>query len=390
MISTDTQVPAVDFATDELLNFHDTIDQLRTFGNVVPVKFFDRPAWLLHRYDDVKHTIADEVHFQAAKFYKLGAAPAMGRTVQTMANEEHRINRALVSSAFFPKQIRRLLEPLIQSEAHRLLDECADLERIELVNGYSRQYPFGVITRLLGIPLDDDEKFLSWALKLIDYPWDPEGALAAKEAFTQALTPIVHQRRQQPEDDIISLLTQEEIEGQLLSDEEIFSFCRLLFPAGSDTTYKNLGSLLYAVLSDPELCDIVRESPEHIPAIVQEGLRWAPPTATLPRICSKTTQIGDQTIERGEMILLCIAAANSDPLVYDNPRQFDFRREQKNLAFGNGVHFCLGSHLARSELETGLEQLFAHFPDIKLLEEQSVEFFGAVMRGPRQLWASLH
>jgi cytochrome P450 len=383
-------LPDIDFAHDEVANLHELLDQLRPHGPVVRVRYHGQGVWLITDYAELRQAFADEEHFQSAAAYRIHSEPSMGRTIQTMAGEEHRINRALVSHPFFPKQVRALGGTLLEPEAHRLMDELATTPQpLDLVQRLCRPYPFRVITRMLGIPVDDDDRFLEWALKLIDYPWDPDGALRARREFSAYLTPIIHQRRAEPGDDILSILAGVEFEGHHLTDEEILSFCRLLFPAGSDTTYKNLGSLLAAILAEPALIVRARGGDADRAALVQEGLRWQPPTALLPRMCSRDTNLGGVTIKQGEWVLFGITAANSDPAVFADPRRFDPARTGKNLAFGHGVHFCLGSHLARAELETCIKVLFARFPGIALAEGHPVEIVQGVLRGPKALWVNL-
>jgi len=241
-----------------------------------------------------------------------------------------------------------------------------------------------VITRLLGLPLDADQRFLDWALQLINYPWDPEGALAASAEFTNYLAPLVAERRGKPGDDLLSLLATEEVEGQRLTDEEIFSFVRLLFPAGSDTSYKALGSIIYAVLTHPEARHLIHETAERR-WVVEEALRWEAPVALLPRMCSKRTVLGGVELEAGTPMLFGITAANRDPEEHPDPDRFDPSRREKNLSFGHGVHFCLGSHLARRELEAAVGALFERLPNLRLIEPNAVEIVGAVLRGPREL-----
>lgn len=310
----------------------------------------------------------------------------MGKTMQTMAGDEHRINRGLVSRPFFPAQVRAMIEPLMESQAQLLLDEMAKQDEVDIVEAFARPYPFKIITRLLGIPIHDDGNFLVWALKIIDYPWDPEGALKAKQEFDEYMIPLIDSRRAEPADDIISILATAEVEGAQLTNEEILSFCRLLFPAGSDTTYKNMGSLLSAILGDATLQESVLAGDKEREAIVQEGLRWQPPTAILPRMCSKDTQLGGVQIKNGDWVLFGITAANSDPKVFEDPRTFHPERSNKNMAFGHGVHFCLGSHLARSELETGIKLIFERFPNMCMVEGKPVEITQAVIRGVKELW----
>lgn len=388
----------IDFALDEVPDLHAVLDQLRAQGPVVPVRYFGQTVWLITRYATLREAFADEEHFASEAAYTVHSEPSMGKTLQCMSGDQHRVNRALVSRPFFPKPVRDAIEPLIEPIVDELLDRLeagmdarrvagdVSADSVEFVEAFTRPYPFTVITRMLGIPVDDEGRFLHWALKLIDYPWDPAGALLARQEFAEYMQPIVAQRRREPGQDVISLLAAAEHEGQRLSDEEIYAFLRLLFPAGSDTTYKVAGSLFYAVLADPALRERALGSDADRQAIVQEALRWQPPTALLPRRCSKSTLLADVPIAAGEWILFGITAANSDPEVFANPRRFDPDRDNRNLAFGHGEHFCLGSHLARRELEAALKGVLARFPGMCLDPAHSVRFSGAVLRGTPELW----
>ncbi len=383
-------LPEIDFAYDELANLHEVFDQLRPHGPVVPVQYHGGPAWLINSFEALKQAFSDEEHFQCATAYKIHSEPSMGKTIQTMAGNEHRVNRALVSKPFFPKQVRGLLESQLEPQALRLLDELDQHNPVDLIQGFTRPYPYTIITRMLGMPTYQDDKFLEWAIKLIDYPWDPEGALKARADFSEYLTPIIHQRRENPGDDILSILASAEFEGHQLDDEEILSFCRLLFPAGSDTTYKNMGSLFAALLSDPDMITRAKGSDTDREALVEEGLRWEPPTALLPRMCSKNIELHGASIKQGDWVLFGISAANSDPTVFEQPRLFNPDRSNKNMAFGHGVHFCLGSHLARRELETAIKVLFERYPNIRLIKDKPIEITQGVIRGPKELWVELN
>jgi cytochrome P450 len=388
--ATDIELPDVDFAYDELPDLHQVLDSLRPLGPVVRVTYHKQPAWLILGYDELSQAFSDEEHFEAARAYRIHSEPSMGKTIQTMSGDQHRVNRSLVSRPFFPRQIRALMEPLIEAQAELLLDEIAKQDSVDMVEAFARPYPFKIITRMLGIPIHDDSKFLTWALKIIDFPWDPEGSLQAKAEFDAYMLPLIAQRREQPADDVISILATAELEEQHLTDEEILSFCRLLFPAGSDTTYKNLGSLLYAILSTPGMRERAREGDAEREAMVQEGLRWQAPTALLPRMCSKDTELGGQQIKDGDWVLFGITAANNDPDVFPEPRIFNPDRNNKNLAFGHGEHFCLGSHLARRELEAAIKLVFQWFPAMALAKDRPVEIIQGVLRGPRELWVRPH
>ena len=166
---------------------------------------------------------------------------------------------------------------------------------------------------------------------------------------------------------------------------------RLLFPAGSDTAYKNLGSLLVAILTTPGMVERARESDQARDDLVQEGLRWAPPVALLPRTCSKQVEFAGVTIPEGAPMLFGILAGNRDPKVFPDPHRFDPDRPNKHqhLSFGHGEHFCLGSHLARRELEAAIKVLFERFPNARVVPGSDVHFSQCVLRGPKQLWVEL-
>jgi cytochrome P450 len=379
-------LPEIDFAHNEVVDLHGLYAALRPHGRVVPVRYHDRATWLINGYDEVRRAFADEVHFQSAATYMIHGEPSMGRTLQTMAGREHSVNRGLVSPAFMPKVVRSYIESLIEPVAHELLDAIEGVGELDLIPAFSRPFPFRVITRLFGIPVTDEPKLLHWALKLIDYPWDPDGAVAARHDFAAYLRPFLDERRSRPGPDLLSKLATAEFEGERLSDEEIFSFARMIYPAGSDTAYKNGGSLLYAILRDPELRALARSGDAERKALVQEGLRWEPPVANLPRICSADVALGGVAISAGEWTLFSISAANSDPSVFPDARRFDPTRTHEILSFGQGHHFCLGAHLARTELETAIRVIFQRFPNMTLAPGKPVEIVGGVLRGPRELW----
>src|SRR5690625_4349520 len=272
-------MPEVDFARDEVPNLHELLAELREHGPVVPVAYHGGEAWLVVGNAELRKAFMDERHFAAQASYSVIAEPAIGRTIQVMSGREHRRIRGLVTDPLLPQQVRHHTESLIDPVINELLDGVENKQEVDLVQAFTKPMPFRIITRLLGIPVEDEGMMLEWAMKLFDFPWDPEGAKKAKEELGGYLQDVLDQRRNQPEDDIISLLIQSEYEGEYLSDEEIISFCRLLFPAGSDTTFKGGGSLIYEVLTRPEVRGQVLEGEDQRRAIILEGLRLHTPTA---------------------------------------------------------------------------------------------------------------
>ncbi len=207
----DVVLPDIDFAHAEAPDLHELIDGTRSLGPVVPVRYHGERAFLITGYEELRQAFTDEVHFASEAFYRVHAEPSQGRTMQAMAGEEHRINRALVSRSFLPRRVAGYVDGCITEEAVRRVEALAGEERVDLVERFARPFPFSVITRLLGLPVRDEARFLEWALKLIDYPWDPEGALRAKQEFTDYLQPELDARREQPTDDVLSLLAAAEV-----------------------------------------------------------------------------------------------------------------------------------------------------------------------------------
>ena len=290
--------------------------------------------------------MTDDDTFPSAAAYLRHSGPVMGKTIQCMAGAEHRRNRALVSAAFRPRLMKEFVEAFLTPVAHQLVDELiegGEPGRADLVRDYTVRYAFTVITRLLDFPPTDFEQLKRWGDGLIDFPWNPQFAEQASREFTAYLKPIIDERRRSPGEDLISSLCTTEIDGESLDDEEIYSFIRLLFPAGADTTYRGLGSMFYAVLRHPEVWQAVKADPALIPAVVQEALRWEGPTALLPRFAPKDVSFAGCEIPAGSEVIFGITSANRDARVFADPDRFDpWRKERESLSFGHGLHFCLG------------------------------------------------
>jgi cytochrome P450 len=381
--------PEIDFALlpgqgDPLPRFHDMLAELRRNRPVAPIVFHGRPAWILTRHADVIEAFRDEHLFSAKAIQIANTFPVMGRNIMGMEGEEHRINRALVSPRFGLRRMPQVMEDCVRPLCHSLVDEFEGEGQVDLVRRFNKRLPLAAICRLLGIPPEDDSSLERWAMDLISYPWDPEGALASSKEFTAYLGRLVDLRRQSPEEDLLSALCSQEIEGHRLKDEEIFSFVRVLFPAGADTTYLALGSLMVGLLETPGSLDRLRANPDARSAAVEEALRWEPPTALLPRMTVTGGKFGEEELGPNSIVLLAIAGANRDPAVFPDPDRFDIARKTAgHLSFGRGNHFCLGSHLARAEMRTALDVLLERLRDIELLEPPTMQ--GAVLRGPDRL-----
>jgi cytochrome P450 len=201
---------------------------------------------------------------------------------------------------------------------------------------------------------------------------------------------MVHQRRSDPAEDLISKLATEEADGERLTDDEILDFLRHLFPAGADTTYLGVGSTLYALLTHPEQLEVVRADPEErCRWAAEEGLRWAPPVSLQPRANPHDVVWHDIAIPAGTPLLFGITPANRDPAVFADPDRFDVSpRPASILSFGLGTHFCVGAHLARVEMDVALRVLLQRLPRLRLVDDADsgiVGVIGSILQGPNRL-----
>ena len=377
-----------DFALGgDIANLHEVLHQLRATGPVAPCRYFGERALLFTTYDAVDAAYRDDELFPAAAAFAEMTEAAMGRTLQCMGGDEHKRNRKLVSPAFRARIMPDYVRPILDAVSNELIDEFAAAGSADLVTAFNSRFAGAVINRLLGIPADSDIDLQHCAHRLLSYPHDPAGALAAKAEFTRVLAPLVRRRRADPKPDLVSTLATTDQDGGALTDEEIYTFVRLLFAAGTDTTFHGLGTLLLALLSHPEQLDHVRRDPAtELRWAVEESLRWDPVVSMEPRRAPVATAWFGTDVPAGARLLFGIAAANRDPARFDQPDVFNVaRRPEPIMTFGIGPHFCLGAHLARAEMTTALGLLLERLPDLRLVEPTTTRVHGTVLRGPHSL-----
>jgi len=380
----------VDYALDDLPDLDARLHALRARKPAAWVRCFGQPAVLFSSYELVNAAFKDEATFPSAEFYGNVVTGVMGRNIQTMEGDEHRLNRALVSPGFRQRLMPGVVGPLLVPVAHELIDRFEARGEAELVGEFTRRYPAKVILAMLGLPQGAEEDVTRWALGMLNIQMDPHGAMQCSKEFEAFVKPVLDERRVDPGDDLLSSLATAEVEGVRLTDTEIFAFLKLLFPAGADTTYLGLGSTIYALLTNPEQLELLRSNPdEHLAWAAEEGLRWSPPVPMLPRRNRHDVTWHGIDIPAGTPLIFGIGAANRDPAVFDDPDRFDItRRPASTLTFGFGVHYCLGAHLARTELQIALGVLFERLPELRLVDDGDVRITGAfiqLLRGPNKL-----
>jgi cytochrome P450 len=317
-------------------------------------------------YADVERILRDESTFSARPSGE-AMREVMGWTILGMDGAEHLRHRSLVAQAFRPKLLKRWEDELIRPLVHELIDRFAGDGKAELVRQLLLTYPMQVIARILGVPGEDASQFEQWGVWIIASAIAPERGLEASQAMRDYLVPLLAERRRQPADDIISQLVRAELDGEVLSDEEILPFLLLLLPAGGETTYRATGNLLYGLLTHPEQLDAVRRDRTLLRPAIDEALRWEPPLLILAREAIADTEVAGVPIPRGSHIAISQGAANRDPAFVADPDRFDISRGSRaHLSFGNGPHMCLGMHLARMEMTIVTDVLLDRLPNVRL------------------------
>jgi cytochrome P450 len=312
---------------------------------------------------------------------------------------EHGKLRKLVSSAFTRKVVADL-EPRIAALTHELLDAARDRERFELVSDLAYPLPVIVIAELLGIPSSDRALFKRWADALFqrDAKVSIKQSAEEREAETQAvmkpwkemsdyLAGHATQRRRQPRADLLTRLVEAEVDGDRLPEDQVVNFAILLLLAGHITTTMLLGNTVLCLDAYPEQQDRARADRASIPAVIEESLRLFTPFAALGRATTREVELGGVTIPADQMVMCWVAAANRDPQQFPDPEAFDPHRDPNpHLAFGRGIHFCLGAPLARLEGRVALNILLDRFDVIRTDPEDPVQFIPTpTLSGVRRL-----
>jgi cytochrome P450 len=293
--------------------------------------------------------------------------PMLDHTMIAMDAPDHLAHRALVAPAFRPKLLARWEHDLVRRVVDELIDSFAPLGRADLVRRLTFAFPVRVIARILGLPDRDAEQFQRWSLELISMVVNWDRGVAAAEALRGYFAEQVAERRVRPRDDLISELIETQVDGQSLTDEEIFAFLRLLLPAGIETTYRSLGNLLFALLTHPDQRDEVTSDPELRGAAIEEGLRWETPVVMIPRQSMRDARLGGVDIPAGAVVNIFLGSANRDEGQYEEPDRFDIHRTPApHLSFGSGPHMCLGMHLARMETRVALDATLERLHDLRL------------------------
>lgn len=346
-----------------------------------------KPVFMVYRHEDVIKMLRDNETFSSSIIIDTFGDVLGEQVMLGMDEPVHGRHRALVSKAFSPRAVAGWEHELVIPVANLLIDRFADRGHADLVKEFNFEYPTRIIARILGLPEQDYEQFQRWSISLLSFTINPERGRAASLALRDYFAPILAARRAEPRNDLISRLADAEIDGQKLSDEEIFSFLRLLLPAGIETTYRSLGNLLFALLTHTDQLDAVRADRSLIPQAIEEGVRWDAPLLTITRVAARDTELGGVHIPAGSAVMPMLGAANRQDERYPNPNLFDIFRESKvHASWGHGAHVCLGSHLARMEMRDALGLMLDRLPNLRLDPDgNDPHIRGQVFRSPTAL-----
>lgn len=357
-------------------------------------------AWVLTRHADCLAVLRDHETFSSDSSHarsQLADAleerrrlSPLGMTPVVLSSDPpaHARLRGIVNHALTPKRVAGL-RPRIEEIARELLADVDGESEFEVMAGLAVPLPMIVIAELLGVPAEDRELFHGWsnavaaATNVVTADEIADEAREATRALVDYLGRVVEQRRSEPRDDLLSVLVEAEEEGQRLSHEEVLAFAILLLVAGNETTTNLIGNGTLALVADAEQQQAVRAGGEALRGGIEEMLRFDSPVQTLVRFARRDTEIAGSTITAGNTVLLMTGAANRDPEVFADPDHFDVARPDANrhLSFGMGIHYCLGSPLARMEAEIAFTALLDRFGSMELVTERSERGGTFLLRG---------
>jgi hypothetical protein len=342
--------------------------------------------WALSRFDDVFRAMADWETYSSAAGVSLERASA-GRPPMIIAMDPPRQQklRRLVSKAFTPRRVATM-EPAVRDLARRYLAPLFARGAADFIQDFSAKLPMDVISTMLGVPAEDRDRLRGWADALLHREEGrsdiPQAGLEASARLVRYFAEDVERRRGRPGDDLVSALLAAEIDGERLTDAEIVGFCFLLVIAGNETTTKMLGNAIVLLARHPEQRAWLRANPDRIADAVEEVVRFDNSSQMLARLLTRDVALHGRTMPAGDRVLLLIGAANRDERAFERPDAFDVRRAPKpSLAFGYGVHVCLGASLARLEGRVALEEVLPRLGDYTVDEGGLARVHSANVRG---------
>ena len=330
-----------------------------------------RDMWIVTGHAEVRAAL--RAHDALSSAEGILPAPTRVPTLIAMDRPDHARLRRLLARDFTRDRIERF-RPFVEREAARRIDAMLAADVVDAREALAGPLPIDVIAEVLGIPREDRGRFRAWSDAMVSVA-GPAGfveivrttgvVLVSTTALMAYFEQLIERRRGHEGEDVLSRLLAEEAGGTLTTDE-VFWFAILLLLAGNETTTSLTSATFHAFANDPSLLERLRDEPAQIPAAVEELLRWSSPVQAFFRTTTAPYAVGAHTIPAGERVMLSFGAANHDPARWPEPGRVDLDRDASDhLAFGSGIHFCLGSHLARLEAAVVLEQLVERVREVR-------------------------
>lgn len=357
-----------------------------------PVLYLPPPfdGWLVFDYEGVKRALSDHEAFSSQ-------VPAPRHWFIFMDPPAHSKLRALISKAFTPRMIASL-EPRIRELTTELLDAALAKAEIDVANEFSVPLPMKVIAGMIGIPPEDWQRFKRWSDSILKLSYARSGGAEGEESvrefravtaeMNEYLSEMIAERRRAPKDDLLTRLIEAEMDGERLSQEEILGFFQLLILGGQETTTNLINNALLCFLEHPAELERVRKTPQLLPSAIEEILRYRSPLQWVMRAPRRDLELSGQKLPAGKLLLPVIGSANRDPKVFPDAERFDVTRDPNpHVAFGHGIHSCLGTALARMEARIALTDFFSRAPHFELARAEPWEpRKGLNVHGPTHLW----
>lgn len=361
-------------------------------------------AWVLTRYDDVVAVLKDRRFSanrrgarnrfaqQAMAMEERAGALARANTMLTADPPEHTRLRLLVSKAFLPRSVERL-RPHIQEIADDLLDAVQDTGRMDIIQDFSYPLPVIVIAELLGVPSEDRAQFRRWSDDVVatlggsfTAPDLLERGMQSGRELSDYFRGVIADRRRKPREDLVSVLVAAADQGDVLSEGQLLATCVVMLIAGNETTRNLIGNGMLALLRNPDQLDRLWRDRSLVESAVEELLRYAGPVQGTARVATEDIEIDGKTVKEGELVFTLLAAANRDPSHFADPDRLDItRRNNHHVAFGFGIHSCLGQPLARLEAQVAFSTLARRIPNPRLAIEEVEWGPSFILRGLKSL-----
>lgn len=358
-------------------------------------------SYIISCYADVERAFKDPIF--SSRNYDWQLEPVHGRTILQMEGREHASHRNLLTPTFRGRDLGQKFLPIIDVCARELIDGFKHRGEVELCSEFTTRFPINVIVEMLGLAKADYQNFQRWYRSIIAFfsniTQDPEvtaAGLRTKQEFQEYILPIIHDRRIHPGDDLLSVLCRAEIDGLRMNDEGIKAFTSFLLTAGGETTDKAISSLMKNLLEHPEQLERVRCDRTLIDRAFAETLRYSPPVHIIMRTPIQDVEISGTTIPANATVICLIGAANRDERQYKEPDTFNIFRDDldfqnafsgnaNHLAFAPGQHFCIGSMLARAEVNISINLLLDNLHNMTFKEGFKPQEEGIFTRSPKKL-----